>query len=454
MKELKTIQDLHNGISNGSCEGQQNISLSDFNLIPSPHDGDFLDQILSPIPSSSSWNDLSLSHRLWESSPHSLSPLPLSSLSSGVGDQAYCFDDPSSTHLASKLQDYHTNSIDGNLLASNAATAIMLQQQLLSRGLTSAEFGSSTGAAGSFGILGGQLSFTQDAQNDGNSLLRNTSEYEAALYNGLSGTLTQLPSQLHHIHHSPINNNPQPYQNYGAPPAAPFNQALTSAPTGEEALPVPPKQPRVRARRGQATDPHSIAERLRRERIADGMKSLQELVPNANKTDKASMLDEIIDYVKFLQLQVKVLSVSRLGGAPTVAPLLALMSSEGASECIQGNVGSKGTPTPKRASPSSSSSGDTMRLTEQQVAKLMEDDMGTAMQYLQGKGLCLMPISFAAAISASPANNPIAAASSHRGGPFSPTMPGTAAAGNDTVDEDPSYVKETASTLHQLKEEK
>ncbi|EFJ10163.1 hypothetical protein SELMODRAFT_128445, partial [Selaginella moellendorffii] len=39
----------------------------------------------------------------------------------------------------------------------------------------------------------------------------------------------------------------------------------------------------VRARRGQATDPHSIAERLRREKIAERMKALQELVPNANK---------------------------------------------------------------------------------------------------------------------------------------------------------------------------
>jgi hypothetical protein len=49
------------------------------------------------------------------------------------------------------------------------------------------------------------------------------------------------------------------------------------------------------------------------------MKALQELVPNSNKTDKASMLDEIIDYVKFLQLQVKILSMSRLGGAGAVA---------------------------------------------------------------------------------------------------------------------------------------
>lgn len=84
--------------------------------------------------------------------------------------------------------------------------------------------------------------------------------------------------------------------------------------------PAQPRQ-RVRARRGQATDPHSIAERvrnsvnfvgfvgnsvvvvvgsifgfvaliicflfafvqLRRERIAERMKALQELVPNANK---------------------------------------------------------------------------------------------------------------------------------------------------------------------------
>jgi len=42
-------------------------------------------------------------------------------------------------------------------------------------------------------------------------------------------------------------------------------------------------KPRVRARRGQATDPHSIAERLRREKISDRMKNLQDLVPNSNK---------------------------------------------------------------------------------------------------------------------------------------------------------------------------
>lgn len=58
-------------------------------------------------------------------------------------------------------------------------------------------------------------------------------------------------------------------------------------------------------------------------------------------------------------------------------------------------------------------------VTEQHVAKLLEEDMGSAMQYLQGKGLCLMPISLATAIST---------ATSHSrnqlpppGGPLSPS---------------------------------
>ncbi|CAI0427467.1 unnamed protein product [Linum tenue] len=153
-------------------------------------------------------------------------------------------------------------------------------------------------------------------------------------------------------------------------------------------------KPRVRARRGQATDPHSIAERLRRERIAERMKSLQELVPNANKTDKASMLDEIIDYVKFLQLQVKVLSMSRLGGAGAVAPLVTTTAT--ASEGGGGGGSNNAT---AAANGGSSANESSMTMTEHQVAKLMEEDMGSAMQYLQGKGLCLMPISLATAIS-------------------------------------------------------
>ncbi|KAJ8501154.1 hypothetical protein OPV22_011706 [Ensete ventricosum] len=76
----------------------------------------------------------------------------------------------------------------------------------------------------------------------------------------------------------------------------------------------PPEPPKdyihVRARRGQATDAHSLAERVRREKISKRMKFLQDLVPGCNKvTGKAVMLDEIINYVQSLQRQVEFLSM-------------------------------------------------------------------------------------------------------------------------------------------------
>ncbi|KAI3409030.1 BHLH domain-containing protein [Psidium guajava] len=66
----------------------------------------------------------------------------------------------------------------------------------------------------------------------------------------------------------------------------------------------------MRARRGQATNSHSLAERVRREKISERMRMLQELVPGCNKiTGKAVMLDEIINYVQSLQQQVEFLSM-------------------------------------------------------------------------------------------------------------------------------------------------
>ncbi|XVF75846.1 hypothetical protein PTKIN_Ptkin13bG0219700 [Pterospermum kingtungense] len=66
----------------------------------------------------------------------------------------------------------------------------------------------------------------------------------------------------------------------------------------------------VRARRGQATDSHSLAERARREKINARMKLLQELVPGCNKiSGTALVLDEIINHVQSLQRQVELLSM-------------------------------------------------------------------------------------------------------------------------------------------------
>ncbi len=56
-------------------------------------------------------------------------------------------------------------------------------------------------------------------------------------------------------------------------------------------------------------------------------------------------------------------------------------------------------PTISRTSGVPSPVQDGLALTEKQVTRLMEDDMGSAMQYLQSKGLCLMPIALATAIS-------------------------------------------------------
>ncbi|KAE9619025.1 hypothetical protein Lal_00046970 [Lupinus albus] len=185
--------------------------------------------------------------------------------------------------------------------------------------------------------------------------------------------LSPQPQQQLHLHH----HHQQHFQSQAQPPVS--VAAMPQQPPGI--------RPRVRARRGQATDPHSIAERLRRERIAERMKALQELVPSINKTDRAAMLDEIMEYVKFLRLQVKVLSMSRLGGAGAVAQLVSdapFSALEREDSEGEGN---------QQAWEKWSNDG-----TEQQVAKLMEEDVGAAMQFLQSKALCIMPLSLASAI--------------------------------------------------------
>ncbi|OIW20858.1 hypothetical protein TanjilG_24936 [Lupinus angustifolius] len=65
---------------------------------------------------------------------------------------------------------------------------------------------------------------------------------------------------------------------------------------------------KTRASRGSATDPQSLYARKRRERINERLKILQNLVPNGTKVDISTMLEDAVNYVKFLQLQVKLLS--------------------------------------------------------------------------------------------------------------------------------------------------
>ncbi|KAL8037369.1 hypothetical protein ABFX02_11G034800 [Erythranthe guttata] len=346
---------------------------------PTSSNDDFLEQILSSVPSSA-----------------------------GAAASSFPWADDQSPGLLPHLGDQSPASKMRHPQISNAAAkALMLQQQqqFFSRTLAAAN-GFRSPPGGDDGLL----SIPQD-DDDGTSFNSDnpTQANDASvksLFNGFTGSLSQTANEPYNFHHP---------QNFESPAAA--AAAMSQPATSGGGAAGQPRQ-KVRARRGQATDPHSIAERLRRERIAERMKGLQELVPNANKTDKASMLDEIIDYVKFLQLQVKVLSMSRLGGAGAgaLAPLVTDTSSEGRG----------GNRTQTAASSSNNNNNEGMAVAEHQVAKLMEDDMGSAMQYLQGKGLCLMPISLATAISTATCHsrNPIIPSSSNHlsAGPISPTM--------------------------------
>ncbi|KAK4434364.1 Transcription factor [Sesamum alatum] len=65
---------------------------------------------------------------------------------------------------------------------------------------------------------------------------------------------------------------------------------------------------KAKVTRGAATDPQSLYARKRRERINERLRILQNLVPNGTKVDISTMLEEAVHYVKFLQLQIKLLS--------------------------------------------------------------------------------------------------------------------------------------------------
>ncbi|KAK9756477.1 hypothetical protein RND81_01G100500 [Saponaria officinalis] len=70
-----------------------------------------------------------------------------------------------------------------------------------------------------------------------------------------------------------------------------------------------PAPGRSSSKRSRAAEVHNLSEKKRRQRINEKMKALQKLIPNSNKTDKASMLDEAIEYLKQLQLQVQMLTI-------------------------------------------------------------------------------------------------------------------------------------------------
>ncbi|KAE8719744.1 Transcription factor BEE 3 [Hibiscus syriacus] len=78
----------------------------------------------------------------------------------------------------------------------------------------------------------------------------------------------------------------------------------------EKEMEKPKEVVHVRAKRGQATDSHSLAERVRRGKINERLRCLQDIVPGCYKTmGMAVTLDAIINYVQSLQNQIEFLSM-------------------------------------------------------------------------------------------------------------------------------------------------
>ncbi|XP_071725322.1 transcription factor BEE 3-like [Rutidosis leptorrhynchoides] len=94
------------------------------------------------------------------------------------------------------------------------------------------------------------------------------------------------------------------------PPSQDYNKGRKRKRKNEKDGERPREVIHVRAKRGQATDTHSLAERVRREKINERLKCLKDLVPGCYKTmGMAVMLDVIIKYVQSLQNQIQFLSM-------------------------------------------------------------------------------------------------------------------------------------------------
>ncbi|KAG0457172.1 hypothetical protein HPP92_022329 [Vanilla planifolia] len=75
----------------------------------------------------------------------------------------------------------------------------------------------------------------------------------------------------------------------------------------------------ISTKRSRVAAVHNQSERKRRDKINQKMKALQKLLPNSSKTDKASMLDEVIEYLKVLQAQIQMMN--RMGTIPMMLPI-------------------------------------------------------------------------------------------------------------------------------------
>ncbi|XP_057964153.1 transcription factor bHLH7-like [Malania oleifera] len=114
-------------------------------------------------------------------------------------------------------------------------------------------------------------------------------------------------------------------------------------------------------------------DRRRRLRIAETLGALQQLLPQSKEGDKAALLDDIIDHIKFLQLQIKELSRSRLGGESTSDPFV-FLEGYGHYLCHEHMVNEP---------------------LEEMMGKLLEVNPTSATQLLESRGLSVLPMNLA-----------------------------------------------------------
>ncbi|KAG8090504.1 hypothetical protein GUJ93_ZPchr0011g26999 [Zizania palustris] len=95
----------------------------------------------------------------------------------------------------------------------------------------------------------------------------------------------------------------------------PLNSSCSSGSSSEEDSIITSEKPIVlkqngnsRGHKHSSKDPQCLYAKKRRERINQRLRILQQLIPNGTKVDISTMLEEAVPYVKFLQLQIKLLS--------------------------------------------------------------------------------------------------------------------------------------------------
>ncbi|XP_075099301.1 bHLH transcription factor RHL1-like [Nicotiana tabacum] len=153
--------------------------------------------------------------------------------------------------------------------------------------------------------------------------------------------------------------------------------ALTWEPTGDvrhasgpcaEALAAGSSYPSKSSRKSRA----ALSDQRRKMRIAERIDAFRELFPCSKQGGRASLMDEVIDYIKNLQFQIKDLSRSRLGGEPSSIPFLFV---EGCGHYILDE--------------------QLIEPLEETLRKLLEVNPSMATQLLENKGLFFMPVALA-----------------------------------------------------------